>query len=935
MAGKFDSIEGLKKRTFRVLLTSLKGVLFRVTKTSLWGGIEMTRSASLFLAGSALWAIAPAYAEDASSLAESPQAAEAPADSDIVVTGTFIRGVAPAGTETISVTQQDIKESGGVTVQEVLAKIPQLSFFNRQPNAGNDLGVGQRVQPNQPQVHGLPTLILLDGRRIAAAGAGGGGAATSLDPAIIPTGVLGGIEIVPDGGSATYGSDAVGGVLNFTTLKRFNGLKVDGNVGFADDYTSYRANATAGKDWGTGSVYVSYSYVHANALLGSDRPYLEQNPKIVTCFPATVTANAAAGAAAVQYTYTATGTNGKPTAYVTGPNRCSRYANETVLPEQNMHSVFGGLTQELTPGIHVDLRAFYSTRKTTSYNAFALVGNANIPATNPFYTITPAQVGTSRTQRVDFSLAPAVGPNLPTKTKLDNWGVSGEFSADIFRDFQARLLGNYNESSYNSFAYEALNATLLTQALARTDPATALDPYNPAATAGSTLAAQQIANRPTTARGRVRQTQLRLVTDGTLFHIPGGDVKIAAGGELVHEAFDSFSRTVDYLGALTTPDQRFKGDRTVASAFGELEVPLISPESNGPIYELRLSAAARYDHYTDFGETFNPRFAATLKPVEWLTFRGTYGKSFVAPSLPQLFAPQSITQSNTAFILPPGATNILIVTGGNPNLQPQKATTWTLGVDLKVPFVPGLSAGLTYYNVRFKDRITSAPFTSVSQFYTPTYSGFYIQNPTLQQVQSFVGAPASFTGLPGFPTLASVFAADGSRIASSPTYISSGRSGNLAVENNRGLDFDLSYRHDTSFGSVDFGASGNYVLKRETAADGKTFVNSLLTETRFRGTVSVGANVENFRFTTSLYHTAGFGLPVNATTQVKVKSYDTVDAFLSYTFKDHGVLADTVVSLQVSNLFDVKPPVNLTASTGYGNGDILGRTFQLGLSKKF
>ncbi len=895
----------------------------------------MTRLASVFLAGSALWAIAPAYAADLSSVAESPQTAETPSDPDIVVTGTFIRGVAPAGTETIAVTQQDIKEAGGVTVQEVLAKIPQLSFFNRQPSSGNDMGVGQRVQPNQPQIHGLPTLILLDGRRIASAGAGAGGAATSIDPSIIPTGVLEGIEVVPDGGSAAYGSEAVGGVLNFTTLRRFDGLKVDGNVGFADDYTSYRANATAGKDWGSGSAYVSYSYVKANALLGADRPYIEQNPKIVTCYPATVTANAATGAAAVQYTYTATGTNGKPTAYVTCPNRCSRYANETILPEQNMHSVFAGLTQDLTPGLHVDLRAFYSTRKTTSYNAFALVGNANIPASNPFYTITPAQVGTTRTQRVDFSLAPAVGPNLPTKTKLDNWGVSGEFAANLFSDFQARLLGNYNESTFNSSAYEALNSTLLAQAIARTDPATAFDPYNPAATPGSTLVAQQIANRPTTARGRVRQTQLRLVTDGTLFHIPGGDVKVAAGAELLHENFNSFSRTVDYLGALTTRDQRFSGERTVASAFGELEVPLISPESNGPIHELRLSAAARYDHYTDFGETFNPRFAVSLMPVEWLTFRGTYGKSFVAPSLPQLFAPQSITQSNTAFILPPGATNILIVTGGNPNLQPQKARTWSLGVDLKVPFAEGLTASLTYYNVHFKDRLTNAPFTTVSQFYTPTYSSFYIQNPTLQQVQDFVGAPASFTGLAGFPTLASLFASDGSRTAASPSYVSSGRPGNLAIENNRGLDFDVSYRHDTSFGSVDLGVAGNYVLKRETATDGKTFINALLTESRFRGTATIGANVENFRFTATLFHTAGFGLPVNATTQIKVKSYDTVDAFLSYTFKNKGILADTVVSLQVTNLLDVKPPVNLTASTGYGTGDILGRTFQLVLSKKF
>lgn len=910
----------------------------------------MKRTISLLLAGSAVWAgsVASAYAAEAEVAAEAgalPADESAPPEdkSEIVVTGTFIRGVAPAGTQTITVTPQDIQEAGGITVQDVLAKVPQLSFFNRQPTSGNDMGVGQRQQPQQPQIHGLPTLVLLDGRRIASAGAGGGGAATSIDPSIIPTGVLGGIEIVPDGGSAIYGSDAVGGVINMTTLKRFDGVKANGTVSFADDYKAYLGNITAGKDWSTGSVYASYSYNKANALLGSDRPFIEQNPRIITCTPATVTANAGGGGAAVQYNYTAVDANGRPTGYLVGPSRCSRYANESILPAQEMHSVFAGLSQELNSTLSIDVRAFYSTRKTESFNAFALVGNANIPSTNPFYVATPAQAGNTRTQRVDFSLAPAVGPNLPTTTKLDTWGVSGELSANLFGDFQARLLGNYNISSFRAFAYEGLDTVLLAQAIARIDPATAFNPYSPGATPGSTLVAQQIANRPTRSRGEVEQAQGRLVADGTLFQIGGNDVKIAAGGEVLHETFSAFSRTVNYLGVNTTPDSRFKGSRTVLSAFGELEVPLISPGNDGPIHELRFSAAARYDHYSDFGDTFNPRFAASLSPVEWLTFRGTYGKSFVAPSLPQLFTPLTVTQTNTPFVLPQDAigSNILIVGGGNPNLKPQKSRAWTLGLDLKAPFAEGLRAGITYYNVNFKNRLANAPFTSVATFYTPTYASFYILNPTLQQVTDFVGAPASFSGLTGCPTLAEVYNANsttclgGSR---NPRYVVSSRAGNISATKTEGLDFHVDLNLPVSFGSLDFGVSGNYVLKNENAADGITFVNDLRVNSRFRGTASFGANVGNFRFTTTLFHTSSFGLnppPLNTTGQSRVKAYDTVDSFLSYTFKDEGFLEDTVLSLQVTNVFDVKPPVNLTAPTGYAPGNILGRTFQLGVSKKF
>jgi iron complex outermembrane recepter protein len=895
----------------------------------------MRRFTSVLLTTSA---VCLALGHAASALAQDAPAAEESSGEgdDIIVTGTFIRGVAPAGTEVISVTPQEIKEAGGITVQEVLAKVPQLSFFNRQPASANDGGPGRQQGPTQPQIHGLPTLILLDGRRIAAAGAGGGGAATSIDPSIIPTGVLSGIEIVPDGGSATYGSDAVGGVINITTLKRFDGIKADATIGFADEYTSYLANLTAGKDWGSGSVYASYSYSKANELFGSDRPYIEQNPRIVTCFPATVTANAGGGATAVQYSYPGTGADGRPTAYTLGPNTCSRYASETVVPAQETHSVFGGLSQDLSSVIRADVRGFYSTRKTRSFNANTLVTNVtNFPATNPFYLITPAQVGTARTQRVDFSLAPAVGPNLPGTNKLDTWWISGELAMKLFGDFETRALASYSQSDFSSFAYEGLNTTLLAQAVARTDPATALNPYNPAATPGSTLVAQQIANRPTTASGRTSQTQLRLVTDGTLFSIPGGDVKVAFGGELLNENFSAQSRTNDYLGALVGAAQQYTGTRQVLSAFGELEVPVISPESDGPIHELRLSAAGRYDHYSDFGSTFNPRFAVSLKPVEWLTLRGTYGKSFIAPALPQLFAPLAMIQSNVAFILPPGATSVLFVTGGNPNLQPQKARTWSLGLDLTVPGVEGLRASLTYYNARFRDKLASGPFTQVALFYTPTYASFYIQNPTLQQVQGFVGGPASFTGLAGFPTLASLFAADGSRTASSPTYVTSQRVGNLSRENNQGLDFDVSYRTDTSFGSFDFGVAGNYVLKRENAADGITFVDALLTETRFRASVTAGANIGNFRFSTTLLHTGGFGLPANATTQTRVSAFNTVDAFASYSFKGESLLKDTELTLNVTNLFNVRPPVNLTAATGYSFGSILGRYVQLGLKKKF
>src|SRR5258706_6072742 len=176
----------------------------------------MTRRFLALMATTGMTTLPVAPAAWAQAGAAKPGAADAAAAEDaarnkdeIVVTGTLIRGVAPAGTEAITVTPQAIQESGAITTNDVLAKIPQVSFFNRTIGSGNDGGVGQNLKVNQPSVHGLPTLIMVDGHRIASAG-GLSVAANSTDPSIIPTGVLGGIEALPDCGSGLRGPEPGG-----------------------------------------------------------------------------------------------------------------------------------------------------------------------------------------------------------------------------------------------------------------------------------------------------------------------------------------------------------------------------------------------------------------------------------------------------------------------------------------------------------------------------------------------------------------------------------------------------------------------------------------------------------------------------------------------------------------------------------------------------
>ncbi len=201
-----------------------------------------------------------------------------PSDADIIVTGTLLRGGAPVGSNVISVGQDRVRSQGATSTNELLGTIPQVSnFFNNVPTASL-VGSVQATQTARPNLRNLSsntsssasTLVLFDGHRISGAGV----TQSTVDPDLIPTGAIERVEVVTDGGSSTYGADAVGGVINFITRRKFDGVQVDARYGFADDYWQTSANATVGKDWGSGSLYASYSFNKNDNIFGRDRDFI-------------------------------------------------------------------------------------------------------------------------------------------------------------------------------------------------------------------------------------------------------------------------------------------------------------------------------------------------------------------------------------------------------------------------------------------------------------------------------------------------------------------------------------------------------------------------------------------------------------------------------------------------------------------------------------
>ena len=164
---------------------------------------------------------------------------------EITVTGTSIRGAAPIGANLITVGPQDIETHGGQTLDEVLKSVPALSNMGQ---AGQGQHNSTYFSPNIHQLGGSAsgsTLVILDGMRMPL----GGTSHSQPDPSIIPTVAIQRVEVLADGSSSIYGSDAVAGVINFVTRSSFDGLQLTGEAGGARDYNKWNASLLWGTTW--------------------------------------------------------------------------------------------------------------------------------------------------------------------------------------------------------------------------------------------------------------------------------------------------------------------------------------------------------------------------------------------------------------------------------------------------------------------------------------------------------------------------------------------------------------------------------------------------------------------------------------------------------------------------------------------------------------
>lgn len=710
-----------------------------------------------FLPHASLMAIAMTMAFpqiSAASAAEDQQGGAAPAAekeeaAEIVVTGSSLKGVAPVGSNLISVTAEAIEKTNAQSVQQILRTVPAVVGLG---SAGQgSFNSASQSGTNAPTIHGLgasasnSTLNIVDGHRIPLSGVN-----HSLgDPNMVPVTMIERVEVLAEGASSIYGSDAVAGVINFITRRKFEGVQVSGQLGFGDSYRTYQAGFVAGTAWDRGWVTVGYNYSDRSRLRVADRPFLfadhrqdainagldlssataqnRANLASFNCDPASVQP----GGTTNIFRNTGSGygnavTNAQSNAF------CDITQVGDQIPQERRHNVMMKAEHEISDRLTFAADILYSNRKneqnvsrgqggTGGGAVLATVfGPGSTPAggagqINPFYVAMPGQ--TSTTQQVRFSGDALFGPGARIESGEEHFFVTPHFDYELSDSWS--LTGSALIGTSNSFVRDtgrlnqsaallALNGTtnqggsLTTVSVPATGlivtqlpltTANALDVWNVGA-ANRTSAAVRARLTDTTTYRLTRQgiQNYRLQFAGDLFELPAGTAKLAVGGEYIAYTIRQNVSQPNGTGPSSQGSSTINLDysRNVKAAYAELLLPLIGPEQSIPlIHKLDLNLAGRVDDYSDFGSTSNPKIAVNWEPTQGIRVRGNWSRSFVAPALTSFGADGQGTTAETS--IAGGPSNLAVPIAAYPGVSAIPGvscttTTCTIGT----PTIQGL-----------------------------------------------------------------------------------------------------------------------------------------------------------------------------------------------------------------------------------------------------
>lgn len=840
------------------------------------------------------------------------------ADLKVDVTGSNIKRVeGETGQPLQVVTREEIANTGATTAMELLDRIAVNSPVGNY-TLGNAFGDSARIGFSGASLRGLGfkyTLILLNGRRIANYAHDG----TAVDLNTIPLPAIERVEILKDGASAIYGTDAIGGVINFITRTDYRGAEASVNYGDTIDGGAREKSVTATLGFGDlakdrWNAFVSFQYMKQEELLGGQRPWSRSSyipaegldSTSGRSFPANVFIPGV-GNRNPFHPNCAPSLAADPDVY---PGQCRFDPNPFLgsLPESERFNVVARGAFQLHKDHQLFAEALYAKNEyvfnlqPVPISQGTLFPSAGpdapgffLPPTSPYYPHEfAAQYGLDGQPLNIQWRAFDAGFRSSTTTAEQTRIVAGAKGNVKGWDYEAAY--SFNESK----DVDHLNGGYLSQS--QLLPLLGSGLVNPFATNTpeivSQLRATAIQADARSSKSTVNAFDAKISNE--VFNLPAGPVSVAIGGEWRKEKYDSVSAEILSSGDIVgygTASPSVAGDRKVYAFFAEAIVPIVKT--------LELNAAVRYDHYSDFGSSTNPKISLRWQPARNALVRASYGTGFRAPALPELFQPQVTTNTQPGLSDPircpitndqvnDCVTQFTSIQGGNPNLKPEESKQWSIGAVVEP--LDGLSLGVDWFNIKLKDQIgllnSAAILGDLGQF-----GQFVTRGPTQ----------------PEFPTL------PGPITAITTVYTNFGET---RIE---GIDIDARYRTPaTKVGRFRLGLQGTYYRKYDIQQIDGTFAGQV-------GLYSgIGGAINRWRHYASLDWDYGpWGATLGQTFMLgytdanpdvdgnprRVGNYDVYDLQGRYT----GI-KNLTVTLGIKNLFDRAPPFTnqtFTFQNGY------------------
>lgn len=872
---------------------------------------------------------------------------------EIVVTGSNIRGEGAGTSPVITIDRTDIDRSGRGTIAGVLSTLPQNfgGTGNEETSlTGTDRTVDNTGLASSANLRGLgsdATLTLVNGRRTA----GSGGKGDFSDLSTIPLAAVDRIEVLTDGASALYGSDAVAGVVNIILRKTYRGAETRLRAGTTTSggMQEYQVGQVAGTVWATGRVLGAYEYerrerlpsaardytrtTDLRALGGSDwRSYFSHPGTILGYDPAS---NSYVPTYAIPAVVPATGLT--PADFVAGDgNLANQREGADLLPDQKRHALYLTAEQQLGNGISAYAEGRGAYRR-FSFRGAPDLGFLSIDARNPFF-VSPDG---SSSSLIAYSFGDELGATR-IDGKVKSYSLTGGITADVGPEWHLDAYYSRAQERSTNRMIGLANQLHVAEALgSASGSASGYDPvrdgyFNPygGGVVNTPAVLSFIGGGFTDETVRSRISTINVQADGSLTSLPGGKLRLALGGQRRREGL---LRAGESLYASDTPNPlaRVSGSREIDALFAELAVPLIGDgNAMRGVSRLGLSLAVRHERYSDFGSSTNPKFGFRYEPADGMAIRASYGRSFRAPSLRETRDPVRISATQ----LPSASgsnTLVLFLSGGNPDLTPERATSKTVGFTIAPSRLGGVGIGANLFHTRFTQRISQPAYQNITQALVDTSLAPFVRivsplsSPADRAlIENLLSDPNSLVpaGLP-----AEVFGA-----------VVDGRYVNASSVSVRGFDLSANGGFALGTGRAALAANAAYLI----GFDDKTTIDAPAVQRagnygyppRLRVRTTAGWDGKTWSAQLAANYVSRSRDRVSSPPQ-RIGSWTTLDLQVSRTFgAEAGPMNGLSLGITITNLLATDPPfVNAANGVGYDatNASALGRQAALQLVKRW